>query len=271
MIPEVSAIQSTSFPLGTGTMGTSYNVQHLETSVSAYDGDTILIGGLIQKKDDKVENKVPVMGDLPYVGWMFRFRTDVRSKTELVFIMTPHIVRNRMEAEQIMLEESRKIAWDLPEVTRIHGARNCEVFLPSETPQMPWGMPPPPQKVPNGRRALERRRGACPSPFRGRQRAHRWNRCRRTWRWRRLRGQAFCKSCLAHEVPGTRSSSACTWRRAERQRSVGPAALADADPGECPDVFHAAVGAAGKPAGGPGELRFAASLLSAARPELGIA
>ncbi len=147
VIPEVSAIQSTSFPLGNGTVGTSYNVQHLETSVSAYDGDTILIGGLIQKKDDKAQNSVPVLGELPYVGWMFRFRTDIKSKTELVFIMTPHIVRNRTEAQQIMMEESRKIAWDLPEVTKIHGARNCEVFLPAENPQTIFA--PPPQKGPN--------------------------------------------------------------------------------------------------------------------------
>src|SRR5204863_339576 len=82
-------------PLGNGQVSTSLNIQHLETTVSALDGETVVLGGLINSTDNKTENKVPWIGDLPGIGALFRYRTEVKKKTELLIIMTPHIVRNR--------------------------------------------------------------------------------------------------------------------------------------------------------------------------------
>src|SRR5258707_1554924 len=48
--------------------GTAFNVQHFDTTVFARDGETVAIGGLIVKNDNKQENKIPWVGDLPYVG-----------------------------------------------------------------------------------------------------------------------------------------------------------------------------------------------------------
>ena len=67
-------------------------------SYSDPSGETVAIGGMIQKRDQKGENKVPWLGDLPYIGAAFRYRTQVKSKTELLIIMTPHIVRSKFEA-----------------------------------------------------------------------------------------------------------------------------------------------------------------------------
>jgi general secretion pathway protein D len=136
VIPEVSAIDSTNFPLGNGTFGTSYKTQHLETTVSASDGETVFLGGLITKLDTKNENKIPWLGDLPGIGAAFRYRTYDNKKLELVIIMTPHIVRNRDERECILAEESRRIDWDLGDMMRVHGSGNsmpCMPELMSET------------------------------------------------------------------------------------------------------------------------------------------
>jgi general secretion pathway protein D len=133
VIPEVSAIDRTDFPLGNGTFGTSYKTQHLETTVSATDGETVLLGGLISKRDDKNENKIPWLGDLPGIGAAFRYRTYTKTKTELVIIMTPHIVRNRDERERVLVDETRRIDWSLADVLRIHGNENCGPFTPPPT------------------------------------------------------------------------------------------------------------------------------------------
>jgi type II secretory pathway component GspD/PulD (secretin) len=134
VIPEVSALDSTTFPLGNGQFGTSYKVQHLETTVAAGDGETILLGGLMSKADEKNENKVPWLGDLPGIGAAFRYRNYQYKKTELVIIMTPHIVRNSRELQQIKDEELRRIHWRLCDVNRVHGdpdackSGGCEPF-----------------------------------------------------------------------------------------------------------------------------------------------
>src|SRR5262249_14880909 len=88
--PEISSVDPTPINLGNGSLGTVINIQHLETTVSAYDGETVVLGGLISRRDAKSENKVPWLGDLPYVGAAFRYRTQQRTKTELLIIMTPH-------------------------------------------------------------------------------------------------------------------------------------------------------------------------------------
>src|SRR5207237_3365257 len=71
VIPEVSSVAPTAINLGNGQMATQFNVQHVETTISAKDGETVAIGGLIQKRDTKAENKYPWLGDLPYVGTLF--------------------------------------------------------------------------------------------------------------------------------------------------------------------------------------------------------
>ena len=95
VIPEVSAVDPVPLNLGNGTLGTVLDIQHVETTVTAYDGETIVLGGLMAKTDNKTETKIPILGDLPGVGALFRYRTYSKNQKELIFIMTPHIVRCR--------------------------------------------------------------------------------------------------------------------------------------------------------------------------------
>ena len=66
-----------------------------ETSASVRDGETFVIGGLTQENNLTTKSKVPLLGDIPLVGNLFKLEQSTRSKTELYIVITPHIVRHR--------------------------------------------------------------------------------------------------------------------------------------------------------------------------------
>lgn len=66
-----------------------------ETSASVRDGETFVIGGLTQENSINSKGKVPLLGDVPLVGNLFRLERSTRTKTELYIIITPHVVRHR--------------------------------------------------------------------------------------------------------------------------------------------------------------------------------
>ncbi|HEX4848833.1 MAG TPA: secretin N-terminal domain-containing protein [Novosphingobium sp.] len=66
-----------------------------ETSVTVRDGETFVIGGLTQENVLKRKSKVPLLGDIPIAGALFRTERSTSSKTELYIVITPHIVRHR--------------------------------------------------------------------------------------------------------------------------------------------------------------------------------
>ncbi|MBM3246108.1 MAG: hypothetical protein FJZ13_02135 [Candidatus Omnitrophica bacterium] len=63
-----------------------------ETTVTVKDGITIVIGGLRKDKREKTVKKIPIIGDIPGVGFFFRSTSDDLTKTELVILLTPHIM-----------------------------------------------------------------------------------------------------------------------------------------------------------------------------------
>ncbi|MEI7686349.1 MAG: hypothetical protein WCL32_15120 [Planctomycetota bacterium] len=144
VIPEISSIANQNYPLGNGLVSTSLNIQHLETTISAYDGETVMLGGLISMRDEKNENKVPWLGDVPYLGSMFRYRSQYKTKTELLIIMTPHIVRNKADGERVLADEARKMDWVLGSVLKVQGAHSLDLPATSNM-NVPAGAPVPPQ------------------------------------------------------------------------------------------------------------------------------
>ena len=74
----------------TGEVG--INTQRISTQVLANDGETVVLGGIFQKQQLKTVTKVPVLGDIPYAGWLFRNTRDTSIKTELLIFVTPKIM-----------------------------------------------------------------------------------------------------------------------------------------------------------------------------------
>src|SRR5262249_57549612 len=81
--------------------------------------------------DTKSENKIPWFGDLPLIGAAFRYRTQSKSKRELLVIMTPHIIHNRFDADAILAKESSRMDWIVGDVARTHGTTGMEPIFAS--------------------------------------------------------------------------------------------------------------------------------------------
>ena len=69
------------------------NSRSADTVVVVPDGQTVVIGGLMQSKKLDSTSKVPILGDIPLVGLLFKRKTTSNGKTELMIFMTPHIVK----------------------------------------------------------------------------------------------------------------------------------------------------------------------------------
>lgn len=69
--------------------------------VTAKDGLTVAIGGLIREGESKVESKVPVLGDIPLLGELFTSRNNQKSQTEMILLITPHIITDPSQAEKV--------------------------------------------------------------------------------------------------------------------------------------------------------------------------
>ncbi len=65
-----------------------------ETTVMVKDGETMVIGGLIREEDINTMSKIPLLGDLPLIGELFRFRNHTNRKSEILVVITPRIVRS---------------------------------------------------------------------------------------------------------------------------------------------------------------------------------
>ena len=80
-----------------------------ETSLVVQDGKTIIIGGLIREKKDTSKEGIPFLIKIPYLGKLFSFNKDLITKTELVMMITPHVVKTFEEAEMITSDFKEKV------------------------------------------------------------------------------------------------------------------------------------------------------------------
>ena len=92
-----------------------------QTTVAAMSGQTVVLGGLLTTQKSKEHHGVPVLEDIPVINWFFHYDSTVEAKSELLIIMTPHIVRNQADADAIKRAEAAKMTWCLCDVTKMYG------------------------------------------------------------------------------------------------------------------------------------------------------
>jgi general secretion pathway protein D len=119
--PEAEGIPISISATGQVVRQPRINRTSAETTVLAADGQTIVLGGLITKSKTAISRRVPFMGDLPLVGALFRYDGNVEKKTELLIIMTPHVVRNPEDADRIKQVEAARMSWCLCDVLKLTG------------------------------------------------------------------------------------------------------------------------------------------------------
>jgi general secretion pathway protein D len=136
------------------------DTQRAQTTVMAASGQTVILGGLITKRLSRVHRQVPWIGDLPYVGRLFSFDSEQDERTELMVIMTPHVVRRESDNDLIKQVEGSRMSWCMADVYRIHGpggprglglgnGDEVPVFYPDENPVAPEGIPAPETPAPS--------------------------------------------------------------------------------------------------------------------------
>ena len=83
-------------PGPTTTAGVQINTKHVKTEVLVENGGTVVIGGIFEQNDRTDVTKVPLLGDIPVLGWLFKNSTTTTSKTELLVFITPRVVNERL-------------------------------------------------------------------------------------------------------------------------------------------------------------------------------
>ena len=76
----------------------SINTKSVKTQVLVENGGTVVIGGIFEQNDREDVSKVPFLGDVPYLGNLFKTRTKSSSKSEMLIFLTPRVVSDRAAA-----------------------------------------------------------------------------------------------------------------------------------------------------------------------------
>ena len=84
-----------------------------EATVSVSDGDTVGLGGLMSDRVSETVTGIPVLKDLPLLGWLFRNKDTTKEKTELLVFLTPKVVRGPEECE-MLTEEQKGLSRNMP-------------------------------------------------------------------------------------------------------------------------------------------------------------
>jgi hypothetical protein len=92
-----------------------------QATVSAADGETIILGGLIARSTRTRHRQVPWLGDIPILKYLFSYDYFDENRTELLIIMTPHIVRNPGDMERLKQAEFARMSWCEADIFAMHG------------------------------------------------------------------------------------------------------------------------------------------------------
>jgi general secretion pathway protein D len=103
--PVISSLSGTSVPIANGVSYPAINMISADTVVVTPNDETVVIGGLMQTQKNVTENKIPLLGDIPVLGYAFKYKTSSSQKTELIIFLTPHIVRNPSDLKELTLSE----------------------------------------------------------------------------------------------------------------------------------------------------------------------
>ena len=79
----------------TTAQGIAINTKHVRTQVLVENGGTVVIGGIFELQENESVSQVPLLGDVPYLGNLFKTRTRNTSKQELLVFITPKVIAER--------------------------------------------------------------------------------------------------------------------------------------------------------------------------------
>lgn len=93
--PTIASVVSTS-----DALNPTIAKRSAKTTVTVPDAETIVIAGLTRTSTKKVENRIPILGSIPLLGWLFRYKSEVEEKTNLLVFVTPTIIATPGDASK---------------------------------------------------------------------------------------------------------------------------------------------------------------------------
>ena len=128
VIQEVSSVDNT---VDTQGAGLATRVRQIDSKILVDDGQTIVLGGLIEERVNEQQNKVPLLGDIPYLGALFRYRSQEHSKTNLMVFLRPIILRDGKSAQALSSDRYEYLRAEQARFTA--GGNMPQVQLPPQT------------------------------------------------------------------------------------------------------------------------------------------
>ena len=105
--PEISTISDSTVPISENFNAVVFNKRAAFARVAIMDGQTIIIGGLMQDQLNDTVKKVPLLGDIPLLGELFKSTQTKKTKTELLIFLTPHVAKDPDDLKKISDYENR--------------------------------------------------------------------------------------------------------------------------------------------------------------------
>ncbi|MBE7444126.1 MAG: type II secretion system secretin GspD [Planctomycetia bacterium] len=96
----------------------TFTTRQAETSLVIKSGHTISLGGIIQQNDEKSIDKIPFLGDIPFLGNLFKSTSIINKRTELIMLITPYIANNAEEADSLTNAFQKKLKEIEPLITQ---------------------------------------------------------------------------------------------------------------------------------------------------------
>ena len=121
--------------LGAGGTPPSINRRKAETQVLIKEGDRLVIGGVTQSVTSTTVRKVPVLGDIPLLGWLFTYGTRSRTKTNLMVFLRPTVLREAQRAQSLTSERYDYIIGEQSKAQPPHSAPLPDMEAPTLPPR----------------------------------------------------------------------------------------------------------------------------------------
>ncbi|MEK6576395.1 MAG: type II secretion system protein GspD, partial [Nitrospirota bacterium] len=96
----------------------SFETRDAETTAVVQDGETLFIGGIINERKIRSRAGIPLLMDIPILGYLFGITTNSVERTELVMLITPHVIRNSEEARSVTEEFKERLSAVTQEIER---------------------------------------------------------------------------------------------------------------------------------------------------------
>jgi general secretion pathway protein D len=145
---------------GTGSAGPTTSKRSIESTVVVDDGQIIVLGGLIEDRYEDSKTKVPLLGDIPLIGTLFRSESRTKRRTNLMVFIRPIVMRDSETATKLTmdrydairsLQQTTEPSYHmLIPVDQIPLLESDPLHPRPATPQVPGAVAPPPAPAPAG-------------------------------------------------------------------------------------------------------------------------